>query len=577
MPHRERYHTLARSFRSNSCIIPSETAYYKLRNEEMRAENEYNQLHDKRDERIALSERTAQLRDCEMKPFDVKHELGHSDLPALPCELDKLSVAATQNTSIPPVAASALLLSGISAATYGKIELKVDDDWKEASSIWTLGIAESGAGKTTFCNTMTEPFRHIREESLVNYNSNDKANKEKRKLITSAYQSQKMELLKHAINKGTALCQKDIASVTQEIKELEAREDEWISAFPDKSYSLAMIDNPTPNMLARSLSRNGGAAYIASAEGEILLRFVEYAKKDLSTFMKAYDQEMCNFQDGKTLLQLIRPFLEMGILAQPVKALKFYTNPILNSTGMCSRTLPFIAVKPANDDYNKSSPSRWGGIEPSMHIQKYREKIFALHGRYSSSSIAQRSLQVSLDREAYSRLMEFSNCIKETHIPKANENMLLFWGRAVGKAVRLAFAIHAWVNEIPHESMITLSEMEAAIKLLEISMRHANFLLDERGYTAFRNAGKIVQSLFEISSDAESKIYWDGLDSRTMQIRTGLNKEQANNALAVLDRHNYLIVYDNGSPNLKFVLHPDFYDERRNPLFSGENRLAITG
>ena len=61
----------------------------------------------------------------------------------------------------------------------------------------------------------------------------------------------------------------------------------------------------------------------------------------------------------------------------------------------------------------------------------------------------------------------------------------------------------------------------------------------------------------------QDKLLDEGIDSSTIQRRTGLKSEPTNNALLLLDEHNYLAVYDDATANLKVVLHPYFFDVNR--------------
>lgn len=52
----------------------------------------------------------------------------------------------------------------------------------------------------------------------------------------------------------------------------------------------------------------------------------------------------------------------------------------------------------------------------------------------------------------------------------------------------------------------------------------------------------------------------NGIDSTTLQQRIGRKSKDVNNALRLLEKHNYLAIYDDATNNLKVVLHPYFYN-----------------
>ena len=72
---------------------------------------------------------------------------------------------------------------------------------------------------------------------------------------------------------------------------------------------------------------------------------------------------------------------------------------------------------------------------------------------------------------------------------------------------------------------------------------------------------KILESLGNITGRWErDKRIADGIDSTTLQQRIGCKSKEVNNALRLLETHNYLAVYDDATNNLKVALHPNFYD-----------------
>ncbi len=565
-----RYHNPRRSLRLHFF----ETDYYKARNEEMRAENEYNQLIDKRYESEELARLQDNLSSYLQLPFDAENVFVNSPLPKLPAVIESFLNYATTGISLPPLAAAYPIAASIAATTQGKCLIELTKGWYEPTSIYSFCAAESGYGKSGVLEKLQKPLKEIFGEMRADYNLNGITYKENRQAIKSGIYSQKKKIVRDMLAKRLYSNQAAIDSLSCQIKELDDTMRSMTSAFAEIPNPLQMLDNTTTYQLVSTLKRNNGIAFIFSDEGKCMLsRLKNESKKDLSAFLKGYDGETFTYQYGHKLITIVDPFLVMCLLIHIDEAVDFYKNPNLIMSGLCARTLLFIQFPSSHGCSNKYISE----AEEHDAAQNYDKKIKSLWKMYSSPRIAPRSIVIKLEHDAYDCLMDYRKRIEEDYLPESCTAMRAFCSKAAGKVVRLAFTIHAMANEIPHESMITLSEMEAAIKLLEISMRHANFLLDERGYAAFQNAGTIVQSLLRISPDAENKIYRDGLNSRDMQIRTHLNKEQANNALAVLDRHNYIRIYDNGSPNLKFVLHPDFYDKWMNPLLRRENLLGITG
>ena len=102
--------------------------------------------------------------------------------------------------------------------------------------------------------------------------------------------------------------------------------------------------------------------------------------------------------------------------------------------------------------------------------------------------------------------------------------------------------------------------MQAAIALVRASVSHIKYAYSPMGLVAYSVARKILESLGNVTDLWEqNKLIADGIDSTTLQQRIGCKSKVVNNALRLLETHNYLAVYDDATNNLKVALHPNFY------------------
>lgn len=171
--------------------------------------------------------------------------------------------------------------------------------------------------------------------------------------------------------------------------------------------------------------------------------------------------------------------------------------------------------------------------------------------------------QVGVTPEALTLIHSFEEEVRNEVISSMPEAAEPWLRKAHGQAVRFAWDIHAWNSDQPHLCSITEEEMRQGIDLVRANFPHVKYAYDPCGLVAYSVAQKILESLYRITDRWEQdKLIDDGIDSTTIQQRIGVKSKEVNNALQLLDRHNYLVVYDDASNNLKIALHPYFYDWR---------------
>ena len=196
----------------------------------------------------------------------------------------------------------------------------------------------------------------------------------------------------------------------------------------------------------------------------------------------------------------------------------------------------------------------------NLATDDYNRKITKLLGLFHTPDKNAQRFQVGVPPEALQLIKRFEDDIRWDILPKMPEAARPCLLKAHGQAVRFAWDIHAWSHDDPHLHLITEAEMQLGIDLVRASFQHIRYAYDPCGLTAFSTAQKILQSLKNIvDSWEQDKILDDGIDSTTIQQRIGVKSKEVNNALQLLDEHNYLAVYDDATNNLKIALHPDFF------------------
>lgn len=330
-----------------------------------------------------------------------------------------------------------------------------------------------------------------------------------------------------------------------------------------------LVDKATTYQLAITLQEQGECQGCITAEGSMLQSklFQSGAVADLC--LRGHTQEPYVYENAKQRIALAHPSLPMVHIVQPKVATEFYANEVLNAVGATARFVPYfydsangdgsILHGRAFDDYDDD-----GDAQISAATTVYRETIFRLLKTYHTQDKNAEGYQVPVEPAALKSIRDFERYVRTRvipHMPEAAKACLL---KAHGQAVRFAWDIHAWNHEFPHTIPITIEEMEQGIELVRATFEHIRYAYDPCGLQAYLHAQKILASLNNITDRWEQdKLLDEGIDSSTIQRRTGLKSEPTNNALLLLDEHNYLAVYDDATANLKVVLHPYFFDVNR--------------
>ena len=166
---------------------------------------------------------------------------------------------------------------------------------------------------------------------------------------------------------------------------------------------------------------------------------------------------------------------------------------------------------------------------------------------------------VKLTVGAMDRLSVFSKEIDRLLGANAKNGSIVPWLRkACGLSLRYALAYHAWRCTMPHESYITEDEMCVGIDIICDSLPHVEFVFSPTGLCAANTARKIIDSIGNRPEDTYIKLeqVWT---STLIQQRIGRKSVEVNNALKLLEVLNWITLHDEGSNNLKFMLHRDFF------------------
>ena len=362
----------------------------------------------------------------------------------------------------------------------------------------------------------------------------------------------------------------DVEKIKAAVREAVAFEEKLLSDCENTREPVRLlVDKATSFQLAVALSEQGECQGCITAEGSMLQGKLLRTNEVANLFLRAHTQESYLYENAKKRIDLSHPALPMVNLVQPEVAAKFYSNETLNEMGATARFVPYfyeseneggsILREGAFDDYDENYAA-----QISASTANYSNVVIRLLNTYHSQDKNAPRYQVSVDPEALALIRDFEHEIRHHVIPGMPEAAKPCLLKAHGQAVRFAWDIHAWSHELPHTVPITAQEMKQAIELVDATFEYIRYAYDPCRLQAYLHAQKILESLNNITDRWEqNKLLNKGIDSSTIQRRTGLKSEATNNALRLLDECNYLAVYDDATANLKVVLHPDFFEEKR--------------
>lgn len=445
------------------------------------------------------------------------------------------------------------ILGAVSIATWGRVSIFLNDGWSEPAVDMLIQIANSGTRKSSLASYLRAPFGQFCSKANDGYEHRAKHIKEKVRL-SKKIAERRAEKKFAAVFDATGHIgqQEEIEALTRAIADAtEFNQNLLQKAGEIHAPVQLLVDKATSFQLASVLYEQGECQGCITAEGSMINSKLISDSEAATLFLQGHTQEPYIYENAKKRVKLEHPALPMVNLVQPVVASRFYGNEALNEIGVAARMVPYFHSNSAPDSLYASTG------EP---FAAYNKKILQLLEIFYTQDRNAPRYQVRVTSEALKLIYNFVEEIRYDVTPNMPEVAKPCLLKAHGQAIRFAWDIHAWNHELPHTVPITDQEMKQAIELVRDAFKHIRYAYDPCGLQAYLHAQKILTSLNNITDCWEQdKLINEGIDSSTIQRRTSITAKHTNNALRLLDRHNYLVVYDNATQNLNVMLHPDFF------------------
>lgn len=439
------------------------------------------------------------------------------------------------------------ILTSISIATQGRVKVKLTQHWREPAIDMLINIAVSGKMKTSVIEILKRPFTAYAKNINMERNAHRMAKSTAATLAKKTANKIAKDTIKEAINNGG-----DIAAA---IEEAARKTDTLLASYealnmPDVKL---LLSKGTPHQVAKRLQEQGMCQGCITDEGDVLRSGLLGKNGDPELFLKGHTQgEYAYPAAGGDIL--VRPSLPMLNFVTPTVVADLYTAEAKKGVeGVTARLVPYFLTEGGGGST----------LVPETAFVEYEAMILKLLEIYHTQEADAEKYEVTVAPDALDLLNSFKAEIQEKIIPSMTEVAIPYLRKAHGQAARFAWDLHAAgtynLDLKPHHCAIQASTMAQAIALVRVTFEHARWIYDPCGFPAYAMASKVIKSLLRISPEEWQDVLFNGKDSTALQQRVGAKYAEMNNALRFLERHNVLAVYDDGTRNLKIVLHPLFF------------------
>lgn len=365
------------------------------------------------------------------------------------------------------------MLSGVAMATCGVFKITVRPGWIEQLLLYTMLIAESGAGKSRLFNMIKGPMNTAMDEKRSRYDQTAGRQafvaRAQAKIINKAHHANQAMRIQAELksegrcdyNKLVQLVGEEAASAYDALEQVEGtgptfRPNHFISSGTSKGILAALI-------------QNHGHQAICEPEGGLILNIARDTRFDLDVLLKPYGGESHQYTTSHGIASLSRPRLNILYGVQPEVAVKFFGNTNLVECGLTSRFIPVFPILHERQNIEVT------GLD--IHDQIIRHLLDTCYDQNQAGTIR----VLKLDKEAEYMVASFESEL-ERWISSDLDSRSSFVKKLPGTACRLAGAMHLWrTPQNPDKTPISGQTMTCGIELARASMPPADYVYNPRG------------------------------------------------------------------------------------------------
>lgn len=335
-----------------------------------------------------------------------------------------------------------------------------------------------------------------------------------------------------------------------------------------------IVDDVTPEALIRAMKDNDERMGIISAEGGIfgMMAGRYNANTNIDIFLKGYSGEYySSIRVGSGTLDLIHPYLTMGLAVQPQVITDVMENKDFRGRGLLARFLYSVPNTRVGERVYRTQR-----IEPSIRAE-YEKLCTELLDVPDLTGFAERIIKLSPEAD---RLAEEYYMWIEGQLNNDLEPIEDWAGKLHGNTMRIAGVLHVVKHRLNSVNVLLEEDtMRAAIEIGKYFIEHSKAAFDLMGLSdppEVQDAKYIISRLEQNSKNSNnSKIEYiskrDLFDLCKGHMR---NVEEMEPGSQCLIEHGYIAIVKErqgrGRPTEKIYINPEYYkwkeSQKRNGL-----------
>lgn len=400
--------------------------------------------------------------------WDTPHEFEGVMLPkwpnkAFPEPAQKYVQEVSRSSETPIELAAMLFLSTVATAAQKKYKVEIKKLYRETVNLWVLPVLPPAARKSSVYGQTTEPIRLWEEQKKADLEPIIKAKISKNKTL-----EEKIKRLRQR-----AANTKDDSSFDEIQQQIAALEKELTST---PTYPQLWTSDITSEHLGTLMAQNDEAMSILSDEGgifDIIGGLYSNGRANIDLLLQSHSGGPVRVDRGsKPPIFLKQAITSMGITVQPEVVKRVCKNKTFRGRGLLGRFL--YVMPPSNIGFRTLDEEP---MDETIRMD-YQDRIMAiLNHPYDMTNDSPHQHILKLEPEAYSKWLEYSKMI-EMMMGRDLDFLSLItdWaGKLSGQIARIAALLHIYryAFEKPWERSISVQDMQGAIKIGHVLIRHA--------------------------------------------------------------------------------------------------------
>lgn len=480
--------------------------------------------------------------------LDLPH-LPPFPVACLPPPLRDFAEALAETHQVPVDLPAVLMLPTVAALIAKKVEIKAGPGWCEPCNLYAVVALPPAHRKSAVFRDVTQPLEDIERRTAEQLAETIADKEHQHKIVAQA--------LRVAEKKAARALPEDRPAALQEVSALRKELPEVPKA------ERLLVDDVSPEKLAKLLAENGGRIALMSAEGgvfDLIAGRYSNGSPNLDVYLKGHAGDTLRVDRiGRESDIVDSPALTMGLAVQPSVLADLAGKPGFRSRGLIARFL--FSLPESTLGRRKIETFE---VPPAVRA-RYRQVFTTLHqmGLLATPTPESRPRIITLSLEAAGIFRDFRAQIeRDLGFGGALEMASDWGGKYAGAVARIAAALHCVEFPVePYSVPVPAATIESAIAIGEYFKQHSLAAFGSMDMDPLQaKAGHVAAWLSrEACGNFTARDVYQALRGRFSQMR------ELWPILALLEEHGYI----------RRVAAPDVTGPGRKPSPSYEANPAL--